>query len=177
MIKIVPDFPRPGIQFLDITPFLLDPEEVKKALDALCAQVKAVADGEPVVIIGPEARGFIFGSMVAAKLEMPFFMLRKGGKLPNDGTQVEFSASKEYGSSVFQVNMADLDDLKARGLRKVVILDDVMATGHTNLAVADFFKAQGFEVALVMHLIEIVPLKGNDLYVKAGYPTYSYIKH
>lgn len=177
MIKIVPDFPQPGIRFLDITPFLLDPEEVKKALDALCAQVEAFSGGEPVVIVGPEARGFIFGGMVAARLEMPFFMLRKAGKLPDDGTQVEFSASKEYGSSKFVVNMADLNALKAKGLRKVVILDDILATGNTDLAIADFFKAQGFEIALVMNLIEIVALKGNDLYVNAGYPTYSYIKH
>ena len=177
MIKTIADFPRPGIRFLDITPFLLDPEEVKKAVNALCEQVQNVAKGEKVVIVGPEARGFIFGSMVALQLEQPFFMLRKDGKLPNDGTQVAFSADKEYGSSKFVVNIADLDDLKAKGIRKVVVLDDVLATGHTNFAVSNFFKSQGFEVALVAHFIEIVALKGNDLYVNAGYPTYSYIKH
>ena len=177
MIKTIVDFPRPGIRFLDITPFLLEPEEVKKAIDALCEQVQNVAKGEKVVIVGPEARGFIFGSMVALQLRQPFFMLRKDGKLPNDGTQVSFSADKEYGSSKFVVNIADLDDLKAKGIRKVIILDDILATGNTDLAIADFFKAQGFEIALVMNLIEIVALKGNDLYVNAGYPTYSYIKH
>ena len=177
MIKTILDFPQPGIRFLDITPFLLDPQEVKKALDALCAQVTEVAQGEPVVIIGPEARGFIFGAMVAARLEMPFFMLRKAGKLPNDGTQVSFNADKEYGSSKFVVNMADLDDLKTKGLRRVVILDDILATGNTDLAIADFFKAQGFDVALVMNLIEITALKGNDLYIANGYKTYSYLKY
>lgn len=177
MIKTILDFPQPGIRFLDITPFLLDPQEVKKALDALCAQVTAVANGEPIVIIGPEARGFIFGAMVAARLEMPFFMLRKAGKLPDDGSQVSFNADKEYGSSKFVVNMADLQELKSKGFRKVVILDDILATGNTDLAIADFFKAQGFDVALVMNLIEITALKGNDLYVVKGYKTYSYLKY
>ena len=177
MIKTILDFPQPGIRFLDITPFLLDPQEVKKALDALCAQVTAVANGEPIVIIGPEARGFIFGAMVAARLEMPFFMLRKAGKLPDDGSQVSFNADKEYGSSKFVVNMADLQELKSKGFRKVVILDDILATGNTDLAIADFFKAQGFDVALVMNLIEITALKGNDLYVAKGYKTYSYLKY
>ena len=177
MIKTILDFPQPGIRFLDITPFLLDPQEVKKALDALCAQVTAVSNGEPIVIIGPEARGFIFGAMVAARLEMPFFMLRKAGKLPDDGSQVSFNADKEYGSSKFVVNMADLQELKSKGFRKVVILDDILATGNTDLAIADFFKAQGFDVALVMNLIEITALKGNALYVAKGYKTYSYLKY
>jgi len=177
MIKTILDFPKPGIRFLDITPFLLDPQEVKQAVDALSEQVLAVANGEPIVIIGPEARGFIIGAMVAERLQMPFFMLRKEGKLPNDGTQVSFSADKEYGSSKFVVNMADLDDLKQKGLRRVVILDDILATGNTDLAIADFFKAQGFEIALVMNLIEITFLKGNELFTSKGYNTYSYIKH
>lgn len=177
MIKTILDFPRPGIRFLDITPFLLEPEEVNKAVDAFCEQVKAVSNGEPVVIIGPEARGFIFGAMVAYRLSIPFFMLRKEGKLPNDGTQVAFSADKEYGSSRFVVNTSDLDALKQKGIRKVIILDDILATGNTDLAIANFFKANGFEIALVMNLIEILALKGNDLYVNAGYPTYAYIKH
>lgn len=177
MIKTIVDFPKPGIRFLDITPFLLNPAEVEAAVKAFCEQIEAVAQGEPVVIIGPEARGFIFGGMVASRLKMPFFMLRKEGKLPDDGTQVSFNAEKEYGSSKFVVNMADLDELKAKGLRKVVILDDILATGNTDLAIADFFKAQGFEVVSVMNLIEITFLKGNDLFVQNGYHTYAYIKH
>ncbi len=177
MIKTILDFPQPGIRFLDITPFLLNPSEVKQAIESFSAQVQAVSQGKPVVIIGPEARGFIFGSAVAAHMEMPFFMLRKAGKLPDDGTQVSFNATKEYGSSKFVVNMSDLDALKAQGIRRVVILDDILATGHTDLAIADFFKAQGFEVALVMNLIEIKALKGNELFVESGYKTYSYIKH
>ena len=177
MIKTILDFPQPGIRFLDITPFLLNPAEVEQAIEAFCEQVQAVSQGEQVVIIGPEARGFIFGGMVAARLKMPFFMLRKAGKLPDDGTQVSFNATKEYGSSKFVVNMADLKDLQAKGIRRVVILDDILATGHTDLAIADFFKTQGFDVALVMNLIEIKVLNGDALFAANGYKTYSYIKH
>lgn len=176
MLKTILDFPQPGIRFLDITPFLLDPVEVKKAIEALSTEVEKVSNGDQVVVIGPEARGFIFGGMVAAHLGMPFFMLRKEGKLPNDGSQVSFSATKEYGSSKFVVNMNDLDELKAKGICKVVILDDILATGNTVLAIADFFKEHGFEVLLVMNLIEITALKGNELFVNNGYATYSYIK-
>lgn len=173
-LKVIMDFPQPGVRFLEITPFLLNPAEVRKAVEAFKSHIPA--DAENVVIVGPEARGYIFGSMVAYELQAPFFMLRKAGKLPNDGTQVTFYAAKEYGSSDFAVNMADLDALKAAGYKNIVIIDDILATGSTNHAIAKFFQSNGFRVVSVMNLIEIEALKGSQLLEEAGFHTYSYIK-
>jgi len=177
MIKEIPDFPKPGIHFLEITPFLLNPEEVNDAVSAFCEELRPLLADGPFVIIGPDARGFIFASMVAYALHQPFFMLRKAGKLPNDGTQVVFSAEKEYGASDFAVNMADLDALKSSGITRVVVLDDVLATGYTVLNIAQFFTSNGFSVPKVLDLIEINGLGGRKRIEDGGFPVYSYITH
>ena len=174
-LKVIMDFPSPGIRFLEITPFLLNPAEVRQAVLAMCNQIKALGSNH-VAIVGPEARGFIIGSMVAYELQAPFFMLRKAGKLPNDGTQITFSAVKEYGSSDFALNEADLETLKQSGCTDVVIVDDILATGHTNCTIADFFQSKGFRVISVMNLIEIKVLNGSRLLEEAGYHTYSYLQ-
>ena len=177
MIKEIPDFPKPGIRFLEITPFLLNPDEVREAISAFCEQIKPLTAEGQVLIIGPDARGFIFSAMVAYELHQPLFMLRKAGKLPNDGTQVTFKAAKEYGASEFAVNVADLEALKASGCTNAVIVDDILATGFTNLTIAQFFTEHGFKVHKVLNLIEINGLGGRDVIEKGGFPVYSFIKH
>jgi len=175
MIKEIPDFPKPGICFFEITPFLLNPNEVQDVVSAFCKQLQPLLADGPIAIIGPDARGFIFASMVAYALKQPFFMLRKAGKLPDDGTQVTFSAEKEYGSSQFAVNISDLDALKAQGITRAVIMDDIFATGYTCRSTARFFMDHGFEVPLVLNLIEINGLGGRERMEQCGIPVYSYM--
>ena len=175
MIKEIPDFPKPGIRFLEITPFLLNPEEVRDAVNAFCEQIRPLLSDGSVAIVGPDARGFIFASIVAYELHQPFFMLRKAGKLPDDGSQVTFSAEKEYGSSEFSVNMADLDGLKVAGITRAVIVDDILATGYTDLRIAQFFTEHGFAVPAVLNLIEILGLGGRERIEQGGFQVYSYI--
>lgn len=173
LLKVINDFPTKGIKFLDITPLMLNPESFKEVIDFF----NSVAESSNAdVLVAPEARGFLLASPAALSCEMPLLMLRKAGKLPDDGTQVKFGASKEYGTSEFAVNMSDLDYLKSNNLKRIAIVDDVLATGGTSLAIASFFKDSGFEVVCVANLIEINGLGGSKLLLDNGFSSKSLIK-
>lgn len=172
-IKSIKDFPSAGINFLDISPMLLDAD----AFHSICDDITNLAEQyNPQVIVGPESRGFIFGVSVAYKLHAGFHMLRKKGKLPDDGTQICFSADKEYGSSEFVVNKSDLQSLLNKGLKDIVIIDDVLATGETTLEIAKFYQSQGFNVRAIITAIDI-SIGGADLLKKDNFAVHSVISY
>ena len=149
-IRAVPDFPQPGILFRDITPLLASPQAFEQAL-AWYADRCAGAE----VIAGVEARGFIFGAALAARLGLPFAPLRKPGKLPaaTIGRRYEL----EYGSDGLEMH-ADA----VRGGQRVALVDDVLATGGTLEAAVGLLTEAGAEVMGIAVLIELVELKGRE---------------
>jgi adenine phosphoribosyltransferase len=137
LIRDVPDFPKPGILFKDITPLLRSPE----GLDSACALLAEPFRGENVTLVaGIESRGFIFGSVVAQKLGAGFIPIRKPGKLPWTTRRHEYAL--EYGSDVLEIH----DDALQSGDR-VLVIDDVLATGGTLAAATHLVR--GFDATLV----------------------------
>jgi|TARA_B100001964_G_C14188658_1_gene579931 adenine phosphoribosyltransferase len=151
-IRIVPDYPSPGILFRDITPLLASPETFtfivdnfcenlyKKNLDALCAI---------------DARGFIFGAPVAYKLNLPFIPLRKEGKLPPEIVSIDYSL--EYGKTKLEVRG---DSIK-KG-QKIAVVDDLLATGGSALAASKLVSKLGGKVNTYLFVIELTELKGRE---------------
>jgi len=151
-IRVIEDFPRPGISFKDISTLLNDSEALQEAIDQMCA---AVPEGTNV-IVGPEARGFIFGSAMAYNLEARFVLARKPGKLPFDTVQRSYDL--EYGTNTIEMH----HDSISKG-DKVVITDDLIATGGTLAATVELIEQLGGEVVAIIALIELTDLKGRDL--------------
>ncbi len=150
-IRHVPDFPRAGILFYDITTLLQDPVGFRAAVDSLA--VPFLNDGIDLVV-GIESRGFIFGAAVADRIGAGFSPVRKPGKLPS--TCVRASYELEYGSDSLEMH----DDAVKRGQR-VLIVDDLLATGGTAKAATDLVKRLGGEVHALSFLIELVALNGR----------------
>jgi adenine phosphoribosyltransferase len=150
-IRDVPDFPRPGILFKDITPLLQDPESLRLACELLAAPF---AESRIDLVVGIESRGFIFGVPVALALGAGFSLARKQGKLPWE-TQRE-SYQLEYGSAEIEMHR----DAVRRGQR-VLVVDDVIATGGTAAATARLVRALGGEVIAASFLIELAFLDGR----------------
>ncbi|WKX02680.1 adenine phosphoribosyltransferase [Candidatus Mycoplasma mahonii] len=144
------DFPIKGVLFRDISPLLADGEALSETVD-LIANHCADAD----VIVGPDARGFIFGTPVAARLHKPFVMARKPNKLP--GEVIKQTYDLEYGSNTLEIQKGMI-----KHGQKVVIVDDLMATGGTTKALVDLLRKMGAEVIRIIVLIELVDLKGKD---------------
>lgn len=156
VIRDVPDFPKPGIIFKDITPILLDPELTRNVVDELAKQV------EPLnldAIVGIESRGFWFGIMLANQLNLPFIPIRKKGKLPYK--TVSYSYDLEYGSAEIEMH----EDAIKEGWN-VLIHDDLLATGGTAQASAELIKMQGGTVAGFNFMVELDFLKGSDILSK-----------
>ena len=153
-IRNVPDFPIEGIMFRDITPVLADGELLTSLVDRMIVDMNAL-DWQPTHIAGPESRGFIFGSMVAERLGVGFVPVRKPGKLPHKVMSEEYEL--EYGSNVLEIHADALgsDD-------RVVILDDLLATGGTVAATANLCKRLGADVLGAMFLIELEGLNGAE---------------
>jgi adenine phosphoribosyltransferase len=152
-IRDVPDFPIPGILFRDITPLLRDPEALKESV----ARMVAPWRGRGVELIAAmEARGFMFGAAMAIELGAGFVPVRKAGKLPWRTRSVTYTL--EYREDVLQVH----EDAVARGQR-VLVVDDVIATGGTAGAVVELMEQLGAEVAGVQFLIELADLDGREL--------------
>jgi adenine phosphoribosyltransferase len=151
-IRHVPDFPKPGILFYDVTTLLQDREGFRMAVDEMCSAYKP---GDVDVVVGIESRGFIFGSAVADRLKTGFAPVRKPGKLPS--TTRKASYSLEYGTDSLEIH----DDAVKKGQR-VLIVDDLLATGGTAAATVGLVRALGAEVVGVQFLIELVGLKGRD---------------
>jgi adenine phosphoribosyltransferase len=150
-IRHVPDFPKPGILFYDITTLLKDPEGLRLAIDAMTAgHVGQDID----VIVGIESRGFIFGTAVADRLKAGFAPVRKPGKLPASTRKASYAL--EYGTDSLEIH----DDAVRPGQR-VLIVDDLLATGGTAAAAVGLVKSLGAEVVGVQFLIELVALGGR----------------
>lgn len=151
-IRHVPDFPKPGILFYDITTLLQDPVGFRDAIDSLSQPF--VGKGIDV-IVGIESRGFIFGSAVADRLGAGFAPVRKPGKLPS--TTVRANYDLEYGSDALEIH----DDAVKPGQR-VLIVDDLLATGGTAKAASDLVTRLGGQVHALAFLIELGFLNGRD---------------
>jgi adenine phosphoribosyltransferase len=150
-IRAIPDFPKPGITFRDITPLLLDPDASAAALDALAA---FAAPLEVDYVVAAEARGFILGGALARQLGVGFVPARKPGKLPH--TTVAASYTLEYGSDELEIH-ADAIDPSAR----VLVHDDLLATGGTARALCDLVTGQGARVVGCAFLVELSHLGGR----------------
>ena len=151
-IKNVPDFPKKGIDFKDISPLLLDPQAFQASVDALA---KPFEKGEIDLICGVEARGFIFSPSIAVKLGAGFMPVRKAGKLP--GEVVMESYNLEYGDDRLEIQKG----LIKKGA-KVLIVDDVLATGGTVEATQKLVEKEGAEVVGFSFLIELGFLSGRE---------------
>jgi len=151
-IRDIPDFPQAGILFRDITPLVKDPATLRLAVHQLLYPFL----GEPLTAVaGMEARGFIFGSLVAWELGVGFVPLRKPGKLPYDVQSVSYDL--EYGSNTLEVHM----DAFGPGDR-VLLVDDLLATGGTAAASCELVEKLGAEVAACAFVVELDALKGRD---------------
>jgi adenine phosphoribosyltransferase len=150
LIRDVPDFPAPGILFRDITPLLYDAPALRAANDALAGAARAHGID---VVAGIEARGFIFGVPVAERLAVPFVPVRKPGKLPASYESVAYAL--EYGESTLQVHR----DPSIAG-RRVLVVDDLLATGGTAEAAGRLVRALGGEVGAYAFCIELAGLGG-----------------
>ena len=154
-IRDIPDFPTPGILFKDITPLLADPRAFHIVLDSLAERFI----GEHVdAIVGVEARGFIFGGALAARLNASFVPARKPGKLPAKSDRVAYKT--EYSTAELEMHKESVK----RGAR-VVIVDDVLATGGTAKAAAELVTMQGGEVIAHAFVIELSFLSGRNVLV------------
>lgn len=151
-IRIIEGFPSPGVSFKDISPLLNDAEALKAAIDQMCA---LVPEGT-TVIVGPEARGFIFSSAMAYNLDTRLVLARKPGKLPFDTVQQSYDL--EYGTNTIELHR---DSIQSGD--KVVITDDLIATGGTLAATVELIEKLGGEVVAIIALIELTELNGRDL--------------
>lgn len=151
-IATIKDFPKEGIMFKDMTPLLQDKDALKYTLDMFCDFAKELGAD---VIAGPEARGFIFGTPVAYGLNIGFVPVRKPGKLPRK--TVNYSYDLEYGSNTLCMH----EDAIKKG-QKVVIIDDLLATGGTVEAAIKLVEQLGGEVVGCAFLIELDDLKGRE---------------
>lgn len=152
IIRDVPDFPKPGIIFKDITPILKSPELCNEIAAALAAQLK---DIKVDVVAGIESRGFLFGLALAQQLNVPFVPIRKAGKLPYKTVQQSYDL--EYGSATLEVH----EDAFDAG-QKVLIHDDLLATGGTVVAASALVQKLGASVAGYSFLINLDFLNGKD---------------
>ena len=151
-VRSIPDFPEPGIIFRDITTVLQDPDGLKLAIDGLKERLDGV---DFDVVVGAESRGFIFGVPIAYNLHKPFVPIRKQGKLPCE--TVSQSYDLEYGSATIEMHK---DAIKPG--QRVVIIDDLIATGGTNEAMIHLIEGLGGKVVKTVFLMELAGLHGRD---------------
>ncbi|AFY77971.1 MAG: adenine phosphoribosyltransferase [Hydrococcus sp. C42_A2020_068] len=153
LIRDIPDFPKPGITFRDITTLLSNPEGLRYAIDTLTQKCKD-AGLVPDYIVGMESRGFIFGTPLAYTLNAGFVPVRKPGKLPAAVHAVEYEL--EYGTDRLEIHQDAID-----GRSRVLIVDDLIATGGTAKATADLLEQIGCQVLGFSFIIELTELEGR----------------
>lgn len=151
-IRTIPDFPKPGIQFKDITPLVKNPVMLRLAVHQL---IHPFVDQKLTAVVGMEARGFIFGSLAAWELGVGFVPLRKPGKLPYDVQSISYDL--EYGSAQLEVH----NDALGKNDR-VLLIDDLIATGGTAAASCELIEKLGAEIAGCSFVIELDFLNGRD---------------
>lgn len=150
-VRSIPDFPEPGIIFRDITSVLQDAEGFKLTVDTMQG---LVADLDYDVVVGPESRGFIFGTPIAYNNNKPFVPIRKKGKLPCETVQIDYDL--EYGKATIEMHK---DSIKPG--QKVLIVDDLIATGGTTEAMIKLIEGLGGVVVGVVVMIELAGLEGR----------------
>ena len=151
-IRNIPDFPKPGIQFKDITPLVKDPPALRLAVQEL---IQPFRQSGLTAVAGMEARGFIFGSLAAWELGVGFVPLRKPGKLPYEVQRVSYDL--EYGSATLEMHV---DALRAGD--RVLLVDDLIATGGTAAASCRLIEQTGASVTGCAFVVELDELKGRD---------------
>ncbi len=154
LIRDIPDFPKAGITFRDITTLLIDAEGLRYAIDTLTQRCQS-ANLSPDYIVGMESRGFLFGMPLAYKLNAGFIPVRKPGKLPGAVHQVEYEL--EYGTDKLEIHQDALSDH-----HRVLIVDDLIATGGTAKATAELLSRIGCEVLGFVFVIELKDLGGRQ---------------
>ena len=154
-IRVIEDFPKEGISFKDITTVLQDKEALRVCIDEMAALIKGDVD----VIVGPESRGFIFGTAIAYKIGAAFVPVRKPGKLPAETIRYEYEL--EYGTDTLEMHKDAI-----RPGDKVVLVDDLAATGGTFEACAKLVESLGGEVVQIVTLIELTGLKPAEKLAK-----------
>jgi len=164
-IRDIPDFPKPGILFRDITPLLADGRSFHQTIDYLGERY---LDKRIDVVGGVEARGFVMGAALAYKLLAGNVLIRKRGKLPYKTHRATYAL--EYGSDTLEIHQ---DAIRAG--QRVLIADDLLATGGTISAAVDLVKQLGGEIVELAFLIELTALKGRERL--AGYPIFSLIQY
>ncbi len=161
LIRSIPDFPTPGILFRDITPILQDATAFREVVLTMSESIRPLT---PDVIVGIESRGFVFGAPVALELGVGFVPVRKEGKLPRETASVEYSL--EYGTSVVEIHRDAI-----RPDSRVVIVDDLLATGGTAAATAQLVD----KVAGLSFLIELTALSGRSKL--QGYHVFTLVRY
>ncbi|AWK52469.1 adenine phosphoribosyltransferase [Clostridium beijerinckii] len=164
-IRVIDNFPKEGISFKDITTLISDGEALKEAIDQIINHIK---DKKIDLIVGPEARGFIFGVPVAYALGIGFIPVRKPGKLPGETISINYGL--EYGEDQLQIHK---DAIKPG--QRVAIVDDLLATGGTVEGVVKLIEQVGGEVASLDFVIELTELNGKDKL--KGYDVLSLVKY
>ena len=148
----IPDFPEEGIIFRDVTSVLQDAEGLQLAIDTMQGMVK---DLEYDVVAGPESRGFIFGTPIAYNNKKPFVLIRKAGKLPRETVSISYDL--EYGKATIEMHK---DSIKPG--QRVLIVDDLIATGGTTEAMIKLVESLGGQVVGIVVLMELAGLKGRE---------------
>jgi adenine phosphoribosyltransferase len=151
-IREVPDFPKPGILFYDITTLLKDADAFREVVDRMAEQV---SDRQVDLVVGMESRGFIFSAPLAYKLDAGFVPVRKLGKLPAETIEVEYEL--EYGTATLEIHR----DAIQPGQR-VLIVDDLLATGGTVMGTIELVQRLGGEIAGLSFMVELTALHGRD---------------
>lgn len=151
-VRSIPDFPKEGIIFRDVTSVLQDADGLRLAVDTMQEKIK---DIDYDVVVGPESRGFIFGTPIAYNNHKPFVLIRKKGKLPCE--TVEIAYDLEYGQAVIEMHK---DSIKPG--QRVLIVDDLIATGGTTEAMVKLIESLGGEVVGIVVLMELAGLNGRD---------------
>ena len=164
-VRSIPDFPEQGIIFRDVTSVLQDADGLHLAIDTMQDLIR---DLDIDVVAGPESRGFIFGTPIAYNLHKPFVLIRKKGKLPCE--TVETSYALEYGTATIEMHKDSI-----RPGQKVLIVDDLIATGGTTEAMIKLVESLGGVVVGVVVLIELAGLKGREQI--AGYRLESAVRY
>ena len=151
-VRSIPDFPEKGIIFRDVTSVLQDADGLALAIDLMQEKLK---DVEFDLIVGPESRGFIFGVPIAYNLHKPFIPIRKKGKLPCETVSIRYEL--EYGTAELEIHKDAI-----RPGQRVVIIDDLIATGGTNEAMVKLIEGLGGKVVKTVFLMELAGLNGRE---------------
>jgi len=163
-IRNIPDFPKPGILFRDVTTLIQNKVAFKKSVDLLAKKYKGKGIDK---VVGVEARGFIFGAAVAHKIGAGFVPVRKKGKLPYKTISTTYEL--EYGTDTLEIHKDAINPNE-----KILIIDDLLATGGTVKAVTELVNQLGGKISAIAFVIELVDLRGRDKLKE--YPVYSLIK-